>query len=114
MFHREKVEIEYSDIYKNYGLALATWGPLAGGILSGKYFENKDAEGRFTKNDRFKFTYNWDKYFAPDKIEGTKKTFAELEVLAKSLGGNLASLALAWILRNKDVSTVLCAVSKLS
>ena len=37
MFVREKVEVEFSQIYKTVGLGTTVWSPLASGILSGKY-----------------------------------------------------------------------------
>jgi len=38
--------------------------------------------------------------------------FHEFQETAKSLGGTVTQLALAWILINKDVFTVLCAFLK--
>jgi aryl-alcohol dehydrogenase-like predicted oxidoreductase len=40
-----KVEVEYAPLYKNYGLGLTTWSPLASGVLSGKYSEGIIPEG---------------------------------------------------------------------
>jgi voltage-dependent potassium channel beta subunit len=37
MFTREKVELEFSQIYQTVGLGTTIWSPLASGILSGKY-----------------------------------------------------------------------------
>jgi len=39
--------------------------------------------------------------------------FKEFEQIAKSLGGTMPQLALAWVLKNKDVSTIICAFTKL-
>ena len=39
MFVRNKVEVEFSQIYKTVGLGTTIWSPLASGILSGKYNE---------------------------------------------------------------------------
>jgi len=40
--------------------------------------------------------------------------FKEFEEIAKSLGGTIPQLAIAWTLRNKDVSTALFGASKVS
>ncbi len=40
-----KVEVEYAPLYKNYGLGLTTWSPLASGVLSGKYSKGNIPEG---------------------------------------------------------------------
>jgi aryl-alcohol dehydrogenase-like predicted oxidoreductase len=37
ILHREKFEVEYAPLFKNYGLGTTIWSPLAGGELSGKY-----------------------------------------------------------------------------
>ncbi len=36
MFHRERVELEYSHIYKKLGLGTTIWSPLASGTLTSK------------------------------------------------------------------------------
>jgi aryl-alcohol dehydrogenase-like predicted oxidoreductase len=35
MFERQRIEVEYAPLYKEYGLGLTTWSPLASGILTG-------------------------------------------------------------------------------
>ena len=37
LFHRKRVEQEYALLYRDIGLGLTTWSPLASGLLSGKY-----------------------------------------------------------------------------
>ena len=37
MFHREKVEREFSRLYSEIGLGATIWSPLASGMLTGKY-----------------------------------------------------------------------------
>ena len=37
MLHRDKVEVEFSQIYKTVGLGTTIWSPLASGVLTGKY-----------------------------------------------------------------------------
>ena len=40
LFKRDKVEREYDYLYKNYGLGLTTWSPLASGLLLGRRSNN--------------------------------------------------------------------------
>lgn len=39
MLTRKENEIEYLTLFKNYNYGLVGWSPLAGGFLTGKYFE---------------------------------------------------------------------------
>jgi len=81
--------------------------------LTGKYLT--DTEGRFaTLEQRVKNELHYDEHFHPSKIEKTREMFKGFEEIAKSLGGTVAQLALAWVLRNKDVSSALCGFSKVS
>src|SRR6056300_1706011 len=47
MLHREKVELEFDQIYKTVGLGTTIWSPLASGVLTGKY--NSKAEPKNTR-----------------------------------------------------------------
>jgi len=120
MLHRDRFEVDYAEIFDDYGYATSIWSPLAGGLLTGKYLkEDKPTEGRLAHigphNAAFaEAAYHFSQWFGPDKLEKTKATFKELEEIAASLGGSLTQLAIAWILRNKDVSTIICAFSKAS
>ena len=37
LFHRERFEKEYAELYERVGLGTTIWSPLAGGLLTGKY-----------------------------------------------------------------------------
>jgi aryl-alcohol dehydrogenase-like predicted oxidoreductase len=48
MFVRERFEREYRPLYETFGYGTTTWGPLAGGMLSGKYNDgNVPVDSRF-------------------------------------------------------------------
>lgn len=108
MFHREKFEVEFNKLYSEIGLGTTIWSPLASGILTGKY--NND----IPKDTRFELAnMDWLKKEAlgeegKHKIEKAK----QLTVLAGDLSTNLPRLALAWCLKNKNVSTVITGASK--
>ena len=39
MMVRQEVEYEYERLFKKYKLGLISWGPVAGGFLSGKHLK---------------------------------------------------------------------------
>jgi len=108
MFHREKFEVEFNKLYSEIGLGTTIWSPLASGLLTGKY------NNEIPKDTRFELAnMEWLKKEAlgeegKEKIEKARK----LAALAKELDTNLPRLALAWCLKNKNVSTVITGASK--
>jgi len=105
MFHREKLEKEYLRLFKDYKLGTTIFSPLASGILSGKYNNGIPENTRLSMKQ-----YKWllDRYGATDWIEKTKK----LAEIASKIGVPLAQLDIAWILKNKNVSSVITGASK--
>ena len=105
MLHRDKVEVEYSQIYKTVGLGTTIWSPLASGILTGKYADGIPDGTRFAdeKNDWLRE--------ARYTEDGISKTM-ELSKLAAELNISMAQLAVAWCLKNENVSTVILGASK--
>lgn len=109
LFQREKVEKDYLPLYEKFGLGTTIWSPLASGILTGKYSKG------IPKNSRLNLeNYQWlkEQFDNPEgrsKIEKADK----LKNLAKDLGIPVHHLALLWITKNKNVSTIILGASKL-
>jgi len=105
MLHRDRVEKEYLPLYREIGLGTTTWSPLASGVLSGKYNNGVPAASRLALKG-----YGWlrDEVLSPQKIEKVKR----LEPVAKELGCTLAQLAIAWCLKNPNVSTVITGATR--
>lgn len=105
MLHREKMEKEFLPLFRDFKLGTTVWSPLASGILSGKYNEGIPQGSRLSLKE-----YQWllERYQAMKWKERSKK----LSDLAKNLGITQAQLAIAWILKNPDVSTVITGASK--
>lgn len=103
MFHRERIEVEYSDLYDSLGLGTTTYSPLASGVLTGKYRDGVPDTSRMKLPG-----YEW-LLRSLDSEEGQARNakVGELEVVAEELGISMAQLALAWCLRNSNVSTVI-------
>lgn len=99
LFWRDRVEKEYSPLYKKIGLGLTTWSPLASGILTGKY------NNGIPKGSRLSLPgFEWLKEkLTQDKIDATKR----LAPIADELGCSLSQLAIAWCAQNPNVSTVI-------
>jgi len=105
MFTREKVEVEFSQVYKTVGLGTTIWSPLASGILSGKYNLDFPSDTRLGMEGM-----DWlkEKNLTPDRISVVK----QLSDLAASLDMSLPVMSLAWCLKNPNVSTVILGASK--
>lgn len=106
MFHRDKVEVEYGQIFKTVGLGTTIWSPLASGVLTDKYLDG------FPKDTRLGMEgLEWlkDNALTESRIQKARS----LNDLAKELGTKLPQLALAWCLKNPDVSTVILGASKI-
>jgi len=80
------------------------FSPLAQGLLTGKYKSADDipADSRAAKLDNMK------KGITPEKIEQVNK----LALIAEDAGCSLSELALAWILRQDNVSSALVGASR--
>ncbi|MDQ2971963.1 MAG: aldo/keto reductase, partial [Pseudomonadota bacterium] len=37
LLHRERVEVEYAPLYREFGMGTTIWSPLSSGVLTGKY-----------------------------------------------------------------------------
>jgi len=99
MFTRENVELKLAPICKEFGLGLTTWGPLFFGILSGKYNENIPPGSRAEHAD---MAWMHD-HLTPENLVKVRK----LTGLASELRVTTAQLAIAWLLRRKEVSCVI-------
>lgn len=106
MFVRNKVEVEFSQIYKSVGLGTTIWSPLASGILSGKY-NDQFPDGTRLGMDGLEWLK--ERNLTHERITAV----LALGDLAKELGLSLPVMSLAWCLKNPNVSTVILGASKL-
>jgi len=104
MLWRERVEKEYSRLYKEIGLGTTVWSPLASGILTGKYNDGVPADSRVAQKG-----YEWLKdKLTPDRLDKVKALMS----VAADLDCSVTQLALAWCLKNPHVSTVITGASR--
>ncbi|KAF9179482.1 hypothetical protein BGZ51_006901 [Haplosporangium sp. Z 767] len=111
MFHRDRVEKEYLPLFKSFGMGTTIWSPLASGLLSGKYNDGIPSDSRLALKDNAVMKRYRDALETPDgrvKIEKVGK----LRHIADKLECTASQLALAWCLKNPNVSSVITGASK--
>ncbi len=108
MLHRDKFEVEFDQLYKNVGMGTTIWSPLASGVLSGKY--NGGVHPTDTRLGIEGLEWLKDKTITTENLARVDK----LNELAKSIGLSMPVFAIAWCLKNPNVSTVMLGASKTS
>ena len=107
MFHRKRFEVDYYKLFRDHGMGSTIWSPLASGLLTGKYNDGIPKDSRMALEG---FEWLKDQTITEDRINKVKK----LGKIASDLDSSITLLALAWCLKNKNVSTVIMGASKLS
>lgn len=105
MFHRQKFEVEYKQLYKNFGMGTTIWSPLSSGVLTNKYL-NEFPEG--TRLGMKGLEWLKDAALTEEKLEKVRK----MNEIALELGTTMAVMSIAWCLKNPNVSTVILGASK--
>lgn len=108
MFHRHRVEREYESLYKDIGMGTTIWSPLASGLLTGKYNDGIPEGSRLDLEK-----YGWLRELLLETEDGRAKLekVKKLAPVADALGITMPQMALAWCLKNKNVSTVITGAS---
>ena len=114
MLERTNLEKGYRSLIEKHGYGTTTWSPMAGGFLSGRYNDGVVPEDSRLKGWDFWGPMLEQRYFTGAKKEKIIQVCGGLSELAKELGYSQAVLALAWVIANKDVSTLILGFSKLS
>jgi len=106
MFVREKMEVEYKQIFATIGMGTTIWSPLASGVLTGKY-----NQGDFKTSRLGEERLEWlkDAVLTDENIDKT----TQLITLSADLNMSVTQLAIAWCLTNENVSTVMLGASEL-
>jgi voltage-dependent potassium channel beta subunit len=107
LLHRRRVEQDYARLYEDIGLGLTTWSPLASGLLSGKYVAGIPADSRGALEHMA--------FLRKDLTDAAANAaVAQLAPIAAELGATLAQLAIAWVVSNPRVSSVITGASRIA
>ena len=105
MFERIKMEQDYLPVFQNVGLGTTIWSPLAAGFLTGKYLDGIPEGSRLNIKG---FDWLKDRWLQDEKIKKLRKLVA----IAEKLEVSMASLAIAWTIKNPHVSTAILGATK--
>ena len=106
LFQRQKMEADFLKIFRDIGMGTTIWSPLASGLLTGKYNDGIPEDSRINIPG---FDWLKERVMVESKIEKVKK----LKSVADKLETSLATLSIAWCIKNPHVSTaILGATSK--
>lgn len=89
-----RIERELLPFCRTYDYGVIPWSPLAGGMLSGKYLDDKPQEGRYAKSD-------------PANRVGQlpKPKLLKLRKLAEKNEMSMATLSLAWVASQPGITS---------
>lgn len=86
------------------GVGTIAFSPLAGGVLTDRYLQGVPDDSRAASGSRF---------LNSDQLTAEKMAKVErLQAIAVERGQKLAQMALAWVLRHQQVTSVLIGASK--
>ncbi|HUI43805.1 MAG TPA: aldo/keto reductase [Terriglobia bacterium] len=99
------IEDEYLPFCKRFGVSVAAYNPLAGGLLTGKHSPQRGpiAGTRFDSNPLYQGRYWHHLYFA---------AVEELREVGRAAGKTLVELALQWMLSREQVDSVILGASR--
>lgn len=107
MFNRTKIEKDFLQIFKTIGMGTTIWSPLSSGLLTGKYNAGIPEGSRLATEG---FEWLKEKQATDERIEKVKK----LQSVADDLGVSMATMAIAWTIKNPNVTTTILGATKKS
>jgi aryl-alcohol dehydrogenase-like predicted oxidoreductase len=97
------LERELIPMLKSEGLGLMVWSPLAGGLLSGKYGREQQGEAGSRRT-----TFD----FPPVNRERAYDCIDAMRPIAQAHGVSVAQVALAWLLHQPQVTSVIVGAKR--
>lgn len=94
------------DVLAQQGVGSIAFSPLAGGVLTDRYLNGIPEDSRAASGSRFLNS----EQLTPEKMARVQR----LNALAQQRGQKLSQMALAWVLREGHVTSVLIGASKTS
>lgn len=99
---RAKFEQDVMPAAVRNGLGLVTWSPLASGVLTGKYDDGIPEGTRLADVD----------WLRDEASESNLEKVRQMTAVADGMGVSRADLALAWALRQPDLSSVITGATQ--
>jgi aryl-alcohol dehydrogenase-like predicted oxidoreductase len=89
-----RIERELLPFCRTYNYGVIPWSPLAGGMLSGKYIDDKPGAGRYAKSDPM------------GRLEKLpKQKLIKFKALADKSGMSMTTMALAWVANQPGITS---------
>ncbi len=105
LFQRFKMEVDYYTVFKNLGMGTTIWSPLASGLLTGKYNDGIPEGSRLALEG---FSWLKDRTLTEQRVASVR----ELTKLAAKLNTPMSTLAVAWCIRNPNVTTAILGATR--
>ena len=97
------IEAKIIPVCQSSGMGFTVWSPLAGGVLTGKYIDS------IPKGSRAETT----QFVSADLTDEKREKVIKLMKLAQTHDLTLAQLALAWVLKRKEISCAIIGATSL-
>ena len=104
MFERW-VENGLLDVAEDEGIGIIAFSPLAQGLLTDRYLDGIPTDSRAAKS--------WG-YLREEQVDQTITKVKQLNIIAKERGQSLAQMAIAWLLKDRRVTSVLIGASSVA
>jgi aryl-alcohol dehydrogenase-like predicted oxidoreductase len=111
MLCRQRVESEYVGQIELTGMGLTIFSPLKTGILTGKYNDGIPPDSRLAHTEDA-FIKGQAERIQSDETRREIETVRKLKPIADKLGITQTTLAYAWVLRNKNISSAITGASR--
>jgi len=98
-----ELEREIVPMLKDQNLSLLVWSPLAGGFLSGKYTRHATPEEHSRRKNRD---------FPPVDLDRAYDVIDAMSEIARSRSVSVAQIALAWLLHQAHVTSIIIGARK--
>jgi voltage-dependent potassium channel beta subunit len=99
---RARIEDELLPLFERFGMGITAYQPLCGGILTGKY---QDGIPKGSRLDRVEWARAG---LTQQRLEKVR----QFKQVADDLGMSLATMAIAWTLKNPNISTCIAGASR--